>query len=191
LVANPFVVLYTVEFIHSVLVLYGGYTNYVERYIVHFLSFTTINLALVFSLYALMHSIPNAYMDRRGEIQHTIMPPRWSFLVFFYLQSGGMFVGMLVTAIVTGYTMDTAGIDAIQPPLSALLMLLGTLDVTLGFAYWFYCNKLIVVIRHNEEASSDARVQDDKSKVIMSKAVRRVCFFALFIYLILLFHHTI
>jgi len=38
----------------------------------------------VYFIYSLAHSVPNAYMDNKGSVQSTLLPPRWMLYVFLF-----------------------------------------------------------------------------------------------------------
>jgi len=150
-----------VDLLHSCMMLWGQYQSWVAPYAVHYLSYVLVNHALIFALYALVHSIPNAYMNHDGKITSTLLPPRWTFLVFIALQSFAMTVGTIGFAIYGGLLLDsrdpaTQGFEVVRPGLQGAYILNGILNITLGFSFYFYGSRLIMIIRYNEAATNSA-----------------------------------
>jgi len=158
-----------VRAIDAGLVVTDGYVNFYARYIVMVLPWAMHYQAGVFFLYAIAHSIPNAYMDTAGKIHSTLLPPRWIFVLFNWVCAVGVSLGITAAGIYLGYNYEEqGGLPATSSGYKVLFSVWSIFLPPLAFAFSYYGNRLIAVIRYN--STSSGRVHS----VTMMRAIRRV-----------------
>jgi len=59
-----------------------GFYNYPQRYVFMNIGQVIQFQSAVYFLYAIVHSIPNAYLDSQGRMRNSLLPPRWVFVSF-------------------------------------------------------------------------------------------------------------
>jgi len=158
----------TVRAIDAALIVSDSYINYYARY-----TFMVIPWALHFEagayfLYAVAHSIPNAYLSSKGEMKSTLMPPRWTFLLFIGFEAIGVACGITAAGIYLGVLYEQqGGLLATDRGFTVLFSLWSVFNSLLAFAYLYYGNLLIKVIENNYVGS---RFRSDA----MARAIRKV-----------------
>jgi len=149
-------------------------------------SYMGYDWGLITCLFAMMHSVPNAYMDRKGTIVHTLLPPAWVFYTIMLFQIVSETTTVFSTANLLGSVADSDGFDVLASTQRYWpFIVMGCNDVFLAIGYWYFTTRLIRIIQLNEaNVSKDKRSRNSAT----SKAVRRIQHFLYIVLPLLVFY---
>lgn len=152
------------------LIVTDTYTNFAARYVVMNFGWILHYQASIYFLYAIGHSIPNAYLNSRGQIRSTLLPPRWVFMFFCVFMAAACAAGVLGSGVYLAVGYDQGGLLATRPGYLMNYIVWSLCLVPLASGYLYFGNRLLMVIANNHASRPN---QSDT----MNKAVRRVKMF--------------
>jgi len=156
-----------VRALDEALLINNAFVSYTARYVLMNIGQVVQFQAAVYFLYAIVHSIPNVYLDSKGRMRDTLMPPRWVFLAFCAILLVFQFGSVIGTSIYLGVSFDEGGLTATSNGYTILFAFWAFNMFAIAFAFVYFGDRLLKVIENNDVGKANRNHT-------MKQAIRRV-----------------